>query len=187
MSRLHFLQLNKFNICFSYTLHTSKERGFLGYMIYMNGKANLTNTVKVHDHVEKDFERTGNAARSLMLVCSAASRRSMKRESRGAGISGLHRAHRTIDSINPKTSNPPWPMTCNSTQTHAKPPLKQQAVNRSALLSPSLPNLRRETSLDSSDAASTTTRIASDEVKTILSFAELRVRGSAGFAGDVFD
>ncbi len=73
-----------------------------------------------------------------------------------------------------------YPKPCQSTS-------RQQAVNRSTLLSPSLPNLRREPSLDSSDAASTATRIASNEVETIFSLAELRVWGSAGFAGDVFD
>lgn len=58
---------------------------------------------------------------------------------------------------------------------------------RLSLLSSSLADLGRETSLDSSDGTSGTARVASDKVKSVLSLVEFGVRRTASFAGDVFD
>lgn len=48
-------------------------------------------------------------------------------------------------------------------------------------------DLSTETSLNGSDTAPTTTGVASDEVKTVLSLVELGIGTSAGFTGDVFN
>jgi len=47
--------------------------------------------------------------------------------------------------------------------------------------------LGRETGLDGSDGTSRTARVAGNEVKTVLSLAELGVGGATGLASDVLD
>jgi len=65
-------------------------------------------------------------------------------------------------------------------------PAPQQTKRLLTLLSLPLADLRGETSLDCSDTASGTAGVAGDEVKSVLTFVELGVWGSAGFAGDIF-
>lgn len=48
-------------------------------------------------------------------------------------------------------------------------------------------DLATETGLDGSDRPSRTTRIACDEVQTILSFVQLSIGASARFAGHIFN
>ena len=64
---------------------------------------------------------------------------------------------------------------------HAKRP-----IHHLTLLSPTLSDLGRETGLDSSDTSSGSTRIARDEVKSVLSFIEFGVWRSAGLASYIF-
>jgi hypothetical protein len=54
------------------------------------------------------------------------------------------------------------------------------------LLSATLSNLGRETSLNSSNTSSGTARVASNEIQSVLSLVEFSIWRSAGFAGDIF-
>lgn len=54
------------------------------------------------------------------------------------------------------------------------------------LLSTSLANLCRETGLDGGNTTTGTTRVAGNEVQSVLSLVEFSIWGSAGLAGNVF-
>jgi len=54
------------------------------------------------------------------------------------------------------------------------------------LLSASLSDLCGETGLDRSDTSSRAAGVAGNEIQSVLSLIELRIWGSAGFAGDIF-
>jgi hypothetical protein len=54
------------------------------------------------------------------------------------------------------------------------------------LLPPPLADLCRETSLDGRNGTPGSARIARDEVETVLALVQIGIRGTAGFASDVF-
>jgi hypothetical protein len=66
--------------------------------------------------------------------------------------------------------------------------LRQQGDQSLTLLHPpSLSDLGRETGLDSSYASPGTARVAGNEVETVLSLVELRIRRTACLASDIFN
>lgn len=64
---------------------------------------------------------------------------------------------------------------------------RPKRVRHLALLSSSLADLGRETSLDGSDGTAGAARVAGDEVESVFSLVELGIRGAASLAGDIFD
>ena len=55
------------------------------------------------------------------------------------------------------------------------------------MLSSSLADLGRETSLDGGDGTARAAGVAGDEVESVFTLVEFGIRRAAGLAGDVFD